>query len=560
MFTTPLLLALVSGVGGGGLAPAQTARLVTNNPQLDDEFGYAAAADGTVVVGAYRDDTNAGGVDSGSAHVFERDASGEWTRVAVLKASDAQPFDEFGCSVDVDGDLIVVGAHLEDTGAIVSTGAAYVFGRDQGGPGAWGEVTKLVEPLFQAQAEFGAAVAVDGKTILVGAPGSTEAHVFRRNVGGPGAWGHERMFSSGGPNSEYGAALALEDDLAFIALPNTFLLGGHFVGGKVDVWERINGSWTFVQTITSPGAQDFGDALAVSGGTLAIGASRTKVAHNDGQGSAHVFDRGSGGLWLEVATFSDPAGAAFDEFGVALDIAGDVLVVGAHRDDLASGAATDAGSAHWFERDQGGPNAWGRVAVLTAEDAAPDDRFGRSVAVSGGVASTTFVGAHLDDHTGVTQPGSAYAFEPSTPGESYCTAGVSASGCQALVSLAGVASASAPSGFDLLASTVEAGKDGLFFYGTSGRQANPWGNGSSYLCVLPPRRRSELLNGVGAPGSCLGTFVLDLNARWCAACPKPAHNPGPGGLVQAQLWHRDSQSTSNQKSTLSDAIEFCVSP
>jgi hypothetical protein len=52
-------------------------------------------------------------------------------------------------------------------------------------------------------------------------------------------------------------------------------------------------------------------------------------------------------------------------------------------------------------------------------------------------------------------------------------------------------------------------------------------------------------------------MAQDLNARWTA---KPAQNPGAGALVQAQLWYRDPQSTSNQTTSLSDAIEFPVGP
>ena len=142
----------------------------------------------------------------------------------------------------------------------------------------------------------------------------------------------------------------------------------------------------------------------------------------------------------------------------------------------------------------------------------------------------------------------------------YCTAGTSASGCQALMSAAGTPSATLTSGFFLTASGVEGSKTGLFFYGTNGRQANPWGNGTSFVCVIPPRVRGGLLSGGGTNGACDGLFTQDLNARWCATCPKPSHNPGPGALVQAQLWYRDPLSTSNQSSSMSDALEFSVCP
>jgi Tol biopolymer transport system component len=144
--------------------------------------------------------------------------------------------------------------------------------------------------------------------------------------------------------------------------------------------------------------------------------------------------------------------------------------------------------------------------------------------------------------------------------EVYCTAGISASGCQAAISATGQASASAASGFALIASGVEGGKDGQFFFGTSGQQASPWGNGTSFQCVLPPVTRAGLLTGSGTTGLCDGSFSQDLNAMWCPTCPKPGKNPGAGALVQAQLWYRDPLSTSNQTTSLSNAIEFVTAP
>jgi hypothetical protein len=142
----------------------------------------------------------------------------------------------------------------------------------------------------------------------------------------------------------------------------------------------------------------------------------------------------------------------------------------------------------------------------------------------------------------------------------YCTAGTSASNCQVTVSAAGVPSATSSSGFDLVASGVEGGKSGIFFFGANGRQANSWGNGTSYQCVVPPVSRAGLLSGNGTAGLCDGSLAQDLNALWCGTCPKPGKNPGVGAAVQAQLWYRDPLNTSNQTTSLSDAIEFCVAP
>jgi hypothetical protein len=70
-------------------------------------------------------------------------------------------------------------------------------------------------------------------------------------------------------------------------------------------------------------------------------------------------------------------------------------------------------------------------------------------------------------------------------------------------------------------------------------------------------KRGTLLSGLGTNGQCDGTFSMDLNAHLAA---KPSHNPGAGALVQTQLWYRDPQNTSNQKTSLSNALEFLLGP
>ena len=143
----------------------------------------------------------------------------------------------------------------------------------------------------------------------------------------------------------------------------------------------------------------------------------------------------------------------------------------------------------------------------------------------------------------------------------YCTAGLSAAGCQALLSSAGTPSATAASGFTLTANTVEGQKDGLFYFGTNGQQSNPWGNGTSFQCVVPPTIRTPLQTGVGTIGAVrrrqLDRPQRDLVRR---AARSPTKNPGSGAVVDAQFWYRDPANTSNQTTSLSDAIEFTVCP
>ena len=107
--------------------------------------------------------------------------------------------------------------------------------------------------------------------------------------------------------------------------------------------------------------------------------------------------------------------------------------------------------------------------------------------------------------TGATE-GSCSSSQP----VNYCTAGISASGCVAAISASGTASASAPSGFVVTAAGVEGDNHGLFFFGQNGRQAIPWGNGTSYQCVVPPVHRAGVLPGTGTTGGCDGHFCRIL--------------------------------------------------
>ena len=142
----------------------------------------------------------------------------------------------------------------------------------------------------------------------------------------------------------------------------------------------------------------------------------------------------------------------------------------------------------------------------------------------------------------------------------YCTPGYSYSNCAVVLDASGVPSATAAAGFLATAPFVEGQKDGLFFYGQNGQQATPWGNGTSLQCVAPPVKRGTLQAGNGTVDRCDGLISQDLNALWCPTCPKPNHAPIPGRKLQLQFWYRDPKNTSNQTTSLSDAVEADVYP
>ncbi|MHC4272933.1 MAG: FG-GAP repeat protein, partial [Planctomycetota bacterium] len=161
-------------------APCEVAKILASDGADSDDFGMSVAVSGdVVVVGANRNDDN--GADSGSAYVYRWNSS-SWVETKLLP-SDGAADDYFGHSVAVSGDVAVVGAHQNDD-AGADSGSAYVF-RWNGA--SWLE-TKLTASDGAAGDEFGFAVAVSGDVVVVGARGdddngdySGSAYVYRWN-------------------------------------------------------------------------------------------------------------------------------------------------------------------------------------------------------------------------------------------------------------------------------------------------------------------------------------------------------------------------------------------
>ncbi len=395
------------------LQTSEVAKLLAGDGEAYDSFGYSVAASGdTVVVGAYDDDDN--GSNSGSAYIFRRNQSGgdAWDQVAKLTASDGAADDAFGYSVAISGDTIVVGAYQDDDNGSDS-GSAYVFGRNQGGADAWGQVAKLLASDGADNDYFGRSVAISGDTVVVGAnqdddngSDSGSAYVFQRNQGGADAWGQvaKLLASDGADGDRFGASVAISGDTvvagAYYDDDNGSNSGSAYVfarnQGGADAWGQV------AKLLASDGAiyDYFGRSVAISGDAIAIGAP-----HYDDEGSAYVFGRNQGGAdtWGQVAKLTASDGADEDDFGSSVAISGDTIVVGAYQD---GDNGSSSGSAYVFARNEGGADAWGQAAKLLASDGADSDYFGLGITISG---NTILVGAYGDDDSG-SSSGSAYVF------------------------------------------------------------------------------------------------------------------------------------------------------
>ena len=140
-----------------GTTWAVEATLTASDGQPEDQFGWSVSLSGDfAVIGSVYDDER-----TGSAYVFTRTDT-TWTQQAKLSASDAALEDAFGVSVGIDGDTIVVGAGWKDT----FTGAAYIYTRTET---TWTQEAKITASDGTNGNDFGMAVSISGDTVAVGA-------------------------------------------------------------------------------------------------------------------------------------------------------------------------------------------------------------------------------------------------------------------------------------------------------------------------------------------------------------------------------------------------------
>ena len=390
---------VLSGSEESAVLLDELSKLTADDRASDDQFGFSIAVNGnTIVVGALGDD----GL-RGSVYVFERNGneSESWAQVAKLAAADDDVGDQFGFSVAFDGDTILVGAN-GDAGLGLFSGAAYVFELNAEDSRNWKEAAKLTAEDGDAGDQFGFSLALGGDTIIVGAPGDDElqgaAYIFERSAGEDDAWGQvaKLIASDGAANDQFGITVAMDGDTIAVGA-----LGGDELGGTVYIFERSTGEsddWEqAVKLIPSDRARNdqFGASIGMDGDIFVAGAPGGSLF----RGAAYVFKRraGEADTWGQVAKLIAVDGVLFDQFGSAVAIDGNTIVVGARVDDFLRG------SAYIFERNSGGADNWGPAAKLTARDGSANDQFGVSVAVDG---NTIVAGAAEDDEL----RGSAYVF------------------------------------------------------------------------------------------------------------------------------------------------------
>jgi len=396
----------------------QQGYLKAHNTEMDDFFGCAVAVSGnTVVIGACGEDSNANGVngdrndnscpESGAAYIFVRSGTAwsrkTWSQQAYIKASNTGAGDHFGSAVAISGDIVVIGAHGEDSKAnginkdqgnngAANSGAAYVFQRKGT---RWCQLAYLKASNSNAEDRFGSSVAINADTAVIGAWGESS-----KTTGVNGKEGNNNR-----PNA--GAAYV-------------FIKGGS--------------SWFFAQKqaylkASNTDAGDyFGYAVDISGDTILVGASgedsNEKGVNGDQSdnsaadaGAVYVFSR-SATAWAQQAYVKAANTDSEDYFGAAVAIDGDHMVIGAFGEDgdntiPRNNSATFAGAAYVFSRSG---TDWSQKNYLKATNTNWGDRFGYSVGISG---DTILIGAPEEDSRATGINGDEYDNSASYSGAAY---------------------------------------------------------------------------------------------------------------------------------------------
>ncbi|MGB5324728.1 MAG: putative Ig domain-containing protein, partial [Pseudomonadales bacterium] len=302
----------------------EQALLQATVPQNGNSFGIAVSLDGdTAVIGAE---------GSNKAHVFVRSGT-VWSEQQVLTGSDSVSGDRFGSAVAVSGDTLIVGARQKDSGALYS-GAAYIFTRSGG---VWTEQAKLTPSTPNYTSYFGAAVALEGTTAVVGAPGDEQ----------------------GGQDS-----------------------------GSIYVFTGSGAVWSEQANILKNASMGFcanlGASVSLQGDRL-VGGAPGGFCHS-GSGSIGIYER-SGSVWSEQAILFPTDGQGEDKFGISVGLEGDAIVVGASESDASD---FNAGAAYLFHLE---PTGWTEQTRLLPDDAQLGDNFGFGAAIEGDAILVGAIGA-----------------------------------------------------------------------------------------------------------------------------------------------------------------------
>jgi len=365
------------------------ASLQSPEPGSDAQFGYSVAVSGDiVVVGEIRGKVKDG--VAGRAHIYNSDGNLLATVQAPERAS--IPTTSFSWSVDVSGDTVVVGEWSCYFENVEWVGIAYIFD-------SYGNLKSTLQtPEPQKQGLFGWSVAVSGDIVVVG-----EMNAKVEDVLGAGmvyifdSYGNLQLTLQSPEvkfDQYFGSSVAVgEDKIVVGAVPSkewTTPIGP----GSVYIFNSEGNLLTTLQS-PEPDNINFGWSVAISGDILVVGESFAEVDGKSKAGRAYIFDT-DGNL---LTTLQAPAPEENAEFGIAVDLCGDIVVVGEYKADV---EVMNEGRAYVFDLDGN------LLATLHSPTPGVAASFGYSVATNGEIV---VVGEHYAEVDGEIKAGRVHIFQ-----------------------------------------------------------------------------------------------------------------------------------------------------
>ncbi len=312
----------------------QQAKLTAADGAAFDRFGQSVSISGDyAVVGSPEDDIFVANpfpttqFDRGSAYVFIRSGTSWTQQVKLLSSTSAQNI-RFGNGVSIDGNRIAVGAPWENN----QSGAVYLFQRSGT---SWPQQQRIVAPAVTPDAEFGYSVDISGNSVIVGAPSDAYEDLYL-NIGaayifthGGLLWVLDETFYFGDPmnGDNFGFSVSIDDSIA--------LVGGYAIDyspntnqGIVMAYKRNGAYWTQISAILIPdgvASAQTGFSVSIRGNIAVVGAP--KAATPFGQnGGVYVFQY-DGIYWQLLQKIMDPL-PQNSQFGQAVASDGFNIVVG----------------------------------------------------------------------------------------------------------------------------------------------------------------------------------------------------------------------------------------
>ncbi|HPF41594.1 MAG TPA: FG-GAP repeat protein [Phycisphaerae bacterium] len=382
----------------------QVAKITTPDVGTTAYFGNCDSDGDFLVVGA-KGASTAAGTWAGAAFIFQKSAD-VWNQVAILTPDDSIAFDWFGASVAIEGDTVVVGSPQHDAGAGADSGAAYVFRLTNG---VWSQTARLLASNSHAGAQFGSDVRLNNGVIVIGAPfaqgpfGDAGAvYVFGEDAG---VWGETAKLVSndGASGDEFGSQSCLRADSLIVGAPAHDADGAE--SGSAYVFLQSNGVWSQAARLTpdEPLAGDhFGTSVFIENDSIVVGAPNHPVAPYSNRGAAMLFER-IGGDWIQSAVLTQPTTicGAFMGRGV-------FMRDGAIFANAQCGPTRESTGAIVAFRMINGD--WRQTNVFASTDASSYDKFSL-YAISG---DYLFCGSIEDDDLG-QESGAAYVFAFGAP-------------------------------------------------------------------------------------------------------------------------------------------------